>query len=89
MPLYEFRCPDCGIFDEWRSTIDRHNPATCGQCQQPAPKIISVPNIQLNGSLRLQKTANPEPQLVDKPPIDPQQRRKPRSHGGRPWMINH
>jgi putative FmdB family regulatory protein len=89
MPLYEFRCTNCGIFDEWRNSIDRHPPATCPTCQESARRIISIPNIQLNGSLRLNKIENPEPQLVQKQEIDPTQRAKPRSHGGRPWMINH
>ena len=89
MPLYEFRCPDCGIFDEWRSMTDRAHPATCPNCQQSATKILSIPGIQLNGAIRLKKTENPEPQLVKKGEVDPDKRTRPRSHGGRPWMINH
>jgi putative FmdB family regulatory protein len=89
MPLYEFRCPECGIFDEWRSIADRSNPARCPSCQQAANRILSVPGIQLNGSIRLKKSENPEPQLVKKSEVDPDKRTRPRSHGGRPWMINH
>ncbi|PSB51150.1 zinc ribbon domain-containing protein, partial [Chroococcidiopsis cubana CCALA 043] len=29
MPLYEFRCDDCGVFDEWRSLAECNNPAHC------------------------------------------------------------
>jgi putative FmdB family regulatory protein len=89
MPLYEFRCPACGIFDEWRSMIDRSQPAICPSCQQSANRIMSIPGIQLNGAIRLKKGENPEPKLVKKPEFDPEKRPRPQSHGGRPWMINH
>jgi putative FmdB family regulatory protein len=89
MPLYEFRCRECGIFDEWRSIADRSNPANCPSCQQSANRIVSIPAIQLNGALRLNKTVNPEPQLAQKRELDPERRTRARSHGGRPWMINH
>jgi putative FmdB family regulatory protein len=89
MPLYEFRCKDCGIFDEWRSIADRTHPANCPQCQQSANRILSIPSIQLNGAIRLTKTANPEPQLATKREVDPDKRTKVRSHGGRPWMLGH
>ncbi len=89
MPLYEYRCDDCGIFDEWRSMAERSNPANCPSCQESAKRVFSVPGVQLNGALRLKKAENPEPQLVKKQDFDPEQRGRARSHGGRPWMINH
>jgi putative FmdB family regulatory protein len=89
MPLYEFRCQDCGIFDEWRTMNESNRAAHCPNCQELAKRIFSIPGIQLNGALRLTKTANPEPRLVNKTDTDPQQRTRVKSHGGRPWMINH
>jgi putative FmdB family regulatory protein len=89
MPLYEFRCNDCGIFDEWRTMTESSNPAHCPNCQELAKRIFSAVGIQLNGALRLRKTANPEPQLVKKQELDPDRRTRAKSHGGRPWMINH
>jgi putative FmdB family regulatory protein len=89
MPLYEFRCPACGIFDEWRSMVDRSHPAICPNCQKSANRIMSIPGIQLNGAIRLKKGENPEPKLVKKPEFDPDKRPRPQSHGGRPWMIDH
>lgn len=86
MPLYEFRCDPCGIFDQWRTLAEFDAPAYCPTCQQPAKRIFSPPAV-LSGSLRL-KQANPEPQLVkrDQEPQPP----GARSHtGGRPWMIGH
>jgi putative FmdB family regulatory protein len=89
MPLYEFRCKDCGIFDQWRTMTESNHPAHCPSCQQSANRIFSAVGIKLNGSLRLSKTANPEPQLVTKPESDPDRQPKAKSHGGRPWMISH
>lgn len=86
MPLYEFRCDDCGIFDEWRTMAECNIPAHCPDCCQSAKRVFSAPAI-LSGSLRL-KRENPEPQLVkrDREPEPP----KVKSHtGGRPWMISH
>ncbi|WP_373539808.1 FmdB family zinc ribbon protein [Chamaesiphon sp.] len=89
MPLYEFRCNDCGIFDEWRTMSESSSPAHCPDCQESAKRIFSNVGIQLNGALRLRKTANPEPQLVTKKDVDRSQHTRAKSHGGRPWMINH
>jgi putative FmdB family regulatory protein len=91
MPLYEFRCQSCGIFDEWRAMADSGNPAHCPTCQIVAQRIFSAPALQLNGSLRLDKRANPEPQLLQKQPSESsaKDRTRVRSHGGRPWMIGH
>ncbi|MER3435270.1 MAG: zinc ribbon domain-containing protein [Leptolyngbya sp. ERB_1_1] len=87
MPLYEFKCDDCGVFDQWRSMSESAQPASCPMCQEPAKRIFSAPML-LNGSLRVSKQANPEPQRVQRSeePIAP----KLRSHTeGRPWMISH
>ncbi|QKD84634.1 zinc ribbon domain-containing protein [Thermoleptolyngbya sichuanensis A183] len=86
MPLYEFRCPECGVFDQWRSLDERNLPAECPTCQQPAQRIFSPPAI-LSGSLRLKQEAK-EPKLIQRT----EERSPPRvkNHtGGRPWMISH
>lgn len=86
MPLYEFRCHDCGPFDQWLTLAECSNPITCPSCEKPARRIFSPPSV-LSGSLRLKKE-NPEPQLV-KRDRDPEPSRV-RSHtNGRPWMIGH
>jgi putative FmdB family regulatory protein len=88
MPLYEFRCDECGVFDAWRSISERSTPAPCPGCKTPARRVFSAPALQLSGTLRFKKES-PEPQLV-KRETDPAARTKARSHaGGRPWMIGH
>ncbi len=86
MPLYEFKCNDCGIFDLWRSMAESSSPAECPTCQSAARRVFSPPML-LSGSLRLSKKANPEPELVklDREPEPP----KLKSPQGRPWMITH
>ena len=86
MPLYEFRCEDCGVFDLWRSLSESSAPAHCPDCKEPARRIFSPPAI-LSNSLRL-KQENSEPQVM-KRKVEPEAP-KARSHtGGRPWMIGH
>lgn len=87
MPLYEFRCDDCGPFDLWRSMAESDQPAHCPTCEEPGKRIFSPPMV-LSGSLRL-KQEKREPQLVKRPEREPE-KPKARSHnGGRPWMISH
>jgi putative FmdB family regulatory protein len=87
MPLYEFRCDDCGTFDAWRTIADRDTPAACPQCQTTGKRVFATPAL-LSGSLRL-KRENREPELVKKPDREPTAP-KARAHtGGRPWMLGH
>ncbi|MGP1375857.1 MAG: FmdB family zinc ribbon protein [Almyronema sp.] len=86
MPLYEFSCADCGIFDEWRSLATRSDPAYCPSCQTLGKRVFSAPAL-LSGSVRL-KRESPEPQRVQRD-LEPQQPRVKSHTGGRPWMIGH
>jgi putative FmdB family regulatory protein len=86
MPLYEFRCSDCGMFDLWRIMAECSDPAYCPDCDQPAQRVFSAPAV-LSGALRL-KQENREPQLV-KREIEPKASRVKNHAGSRPWMIGH
>ena len=68
MPLYEYRCHDCGEFTALRSLADYNAPMYCPECNAVAVKIVSVPNINLNsGSLSaIAKSDSTEPKLVNK-----------------------
>ncbi|MGB8702129.1 MAG: zinc ribbon domain-containing protein [Thermosynechococcaceae cyanobacterium] len=87
MPLYEFRCNTCGPFELWRAIAEASTPAECPTCQITARRIFSAPAVNLSGALRFTRES-PEPQRV-KRSVDPDARTRPRSHGGRPWMIGH
>lgn len=88
MPLYEFKCEKCGLFEEWRTIAEASNPIVCPSCQSAAKRIFSPPAIMLSSSLRLRQE-NPQPQLIKRNQereITP----KYKSHThGRPWMISH
>lgn len=86
MPLYEFRCEPCGVFEEWRSMAESSAPAYCPSCAQLGRRIFSAPML-LSGSLRL-KRENPEPQLM-KREREPKPTVAKEHTGGRPWMIGH
>ncbi|MBM0744025.1 zinc ribbon domain-containing protein [Phormidium sp. CLA17] len=86
MPLYEFQCKECGVFDVWRSLAESSDPANCPTCEEPGRRLFSPPAL-LSGSLRL-KRENPEPQLVKRE--SEQIAARARQHSGsRPWMIGH
>lgn len=41
MPLYEYRCADGHVTDEYRTIDERARPAVCAKCHGQADKIIS------------------------------------------------
>ena len=89
MPLYEFRCEKCGLFEEWRTMAEVSNPVICPACQSTAKRIFSPPNVMLSSSLRLRQE-NSEPQKVKRTQEQETITPKYQSHtNGRPWMINH
>jgi putative FmdB family regulatory protein len=49
VPLYEYRCPKCGTFEQMRKFSDPPLSA-CPTCGQPVEKLLSPPAIQFKGS---------------------------------------
>ena len=47
MPLYDYRCSDCGEFRAWRSMREAAAPVACPDCQQSAPRAVVAPNLAL------------------------------------------
>ena len=92
MPLYEYRCDDCGEFEALRPLSEYNVPMNCPDCDTVAIKIFSVPNINLNsGSLSaIAKRTNSEPRLVKQEPREPAKPRYQSSNSSsRPWMFSH
>jgi putative FmdB family regulatory protein len=86
MPLYEYRCDDCGDFEAWRRMAELEMPLHCPSCDAIARRIFSPPSVNLNsGSLRDRRG---EPRLVEaqREPTTP---RYQSPSSGRPWMISH
>lgn len=51
MPLYEYKCPDHGQFDQVAPMKDYLKPQPCPTCSQPSVKLISVPVVY--GTMKL------------------------------------
>ena len=49
MPLYEYECPQCGLFERMQKFSDPILTA-CPTCDQPVEKLLSAPAIQFKGS---------------------------------------
>lgn len=89
MPLYEYRCNPCGDFEALRSLSQYNALMNCPECDRPATKILSAPNINLNsGSLSAIASQSSEPRLVTKQ-HEPTKPRYQSSTSSRPWMFSH
>lgn len=91
MPLYEYRCNPCGEFESLRSMAEYNAPINCPECDRPATKIFSAPNINLNsGSLSaIARSQSSEPRLIKQEQREPSKPRYQASTGNRPWMVSH
>ncbi|MEI9897205.1 MAG: FmdB family zinc ribbon protein [Chthoniobacter sp.] len=59
MPSYDYECQTCGTFTEFRPISERDVPASCMICDEPAPRVISAPNLALMNPLhRMAATRN-------------------------------
>lgn len=48
MPLYEYKCPACeNKFNELMSLDDYTPIRVCPKCNEPSPRLISAPNLQI------------------------------------------
>jgi putative FmdB family regulatory protein len=49
LPLYEYQCPQCGVFERMQKFSDPVL-TTCPTCRSPVEKLLSAPAIQFKGS---------------------------------------
>lgn len=52
MPIYDYRCEQCGDFSVLRKMSESSLPATCIECGAQAARIISAPNLALMDGAR-------------------------------------
>ena len=51
MPIYEYRCTDCGFQDEYLQRVSEPTLTDCPSCGKPAfRKLVSAAGFQLKGS---------------------------------------
>lgn len=88
MPLYEYRCQNCGEFECWLRLAELDCPVHCSTCDRVAQKLISAPNVSLNvGQFPI--NPNTAPQVVARKQMEPTPTRYQQANTGRPWMISH
>ncbi len=90
MPLYDFRCETCGIFEQSRSIQTANDLMLCPTCNTVAKRLISAVGIlktptQL--SKRVEQSA--EPRVVQRAPQHNHSAHTHNHHHGRPWAIGH
>ena len=98
MPLYEYSCSNHGVFESMGSMARSDEPASCPSCAAPADRILSkvrgskLPAAQVKARDRNERSRH-EPKVVKgqkKPQRSPGERPKlQRSHGPRPWALEH
>jgi putative FmdB family regulatory protein len=49
LPLYEYECPSCGVFERVQKFSDPIL-TTCPTCEKPVEKLLSAPAIQFKGT---------------------------------------
>ncbi|MEC9346251.1 MAG: FmdB family zinc ribbon protein [Pseudomonadota bacterium] len=40
MPLYDYHCPDCGLFEAMMPLATHDQPSPCPACAAPAPRVM-------------------------------------------------
>lgn len=89
MPLYEFECDNCGVFEALRPIALRDTAPDCPTCEEKTRRIFSVPHFNLStGSAFLKAKQTDEPRLEkrEKEPSPPRYQSHKRD---RPWMVGH
>lgn len=92
MPLYEYRCESCGLFEQWRDHRQSAKETFCPQCGAMARRLYSAPaftaHTKAEKEVRRRAERGSEPRVAGRQSAgDPSP--KPRKSGGRPWQIGH
>ena len=95
MPMYEFLCPTCGAFEQWRPFEAAADPMACPICNTVAKRVYSLPGFRkippalVEARARAEKSAyEPQVAVSQRPPSEgPVTARTIRKRGGRPWQL--
>jgi putative FmdB family regulatory protein len=93
--LYEFACPDCGPFEQWRPVSQSGSPATCPRCHADATRVLTPPNLvrtpRVVSRMRdLEEKSAHEPEVVNRPRSEDERPLRPRPvRSPHPWAVGH
>jgi putative FmdB family regulatory protein len=94
MPIYEFSCPSCGVFEQMRPVMEAGTPMDCPECGAPARRRFGVPRGRSTPPAheRNERSAN-EPVGISRRELDTIEATSPRdrhhNEPQRPWQIGH
>jgi putative FmdB family regulatory protein len=75
MPLYDYECPTCGSFREWRSMSQYRRGAACPTCGKSAARSVATPILAMDAGRRKSHAINEksahEPRVVRRRRGDP------------------
>ena len=96
MPLYEYCCETCGVFDAFKPFSESEAPAACPACGDESPRVLSVPRTRvLKRGTRIAMERNEkskhEPMRrsrdAEAPPVNQPVVKAQQSANARSWMI--
>ncbi|WP_457971558.1 FmdB family zinc ribbon protein [Arthrobacter sp. D1-17] len=69
MPIYEYRCPQCSVFEVICAMSEATDSSPCPSCQQSAPRKMGTPHLSRSSSAEFRlfdatKRSAHQPQVV-------------------------
>jgi putative FmdB family regulatory protein len=91
VPIYAFRCRECGLFELARPMTDAGAAATCPSCGAEARRVFTPPGLALlatpvRGALDQAERSAYEPDVVTRKDGRPLPHRHAQSP---PWVLSH
>ena len=94
MPIYDFACGECGVFEQRRSFTEASAPVTCPSCEREARRVYSMPNTRrvpagLSRAMDRSEKSAYEPEVVSRPVGGATSGKGHHHSHGRPWALGH
>ena len=91
MPIYAFRCEDCGDFEVVRPVAAAADPAPCPSCSDEARRVFTPPGLQLLAQ-PMRRALDTEEKSAHEPDVVTQKRGRHMPHvheSSPPWVLSH
>lgn len=84
MPIYEYKCVSCGLFQSMQSMSDWSKPQQCPNCKQVSNRVISAPNLSKGNNAHIRAHA-----INERSQHEPKHACKGHSHDHKHDKSNH